>query len=376
MMEDLGATSTNLSTKSLRQVFFVGVASAVFYIWSSSIYHEQPNRLGFPFKSFDDFIEEIDDETLKLIHKDFEQAQGQEFWINSTQEVENESGIESLARRVYSFHCENRKNCGGEWWIQVRDNTEGGPRNNIQPLHWDKDEKRMMSGGLYKTPNFTSVTYLSDGGYPTFALSVQIDDNGALAPIKASGKSLTSAYFGLPKFGRHITFDASLLHGVLYLPQYVSRTANKKRYVLVMSFWLDGYKPEGAIPMTQEYRERFSRLDYAKYCNGKELKNTAHELYANELDTMYKSSGQLQLHEKRIAFQHTTTFKGYNPALKSKVGTYHAVGCFPTPKLLRELNLTSVELKFGHLCQMDISEQSYYEYPQGITHKGRGSLLR
>lgn len=74
-------------------------------------------------------------------------------------------------------------------------------------------------------------------------------------------------------------------------------------------------------------------LSYLVLFEGKELKNTAHELYANELDTMYKSSGQLQLHEKRIAFQHTTTFKGYNPALKSKVGTYHAVGCFPTPKV-------------------------------------------
>lgn len=96
--------------------------------------------------------------------------QGQ-FWIDSRSEAakrENyKTSIERLAYDIYNLHCGEIKGCGGEWWIQVRDDEI---IEQSVPLHWDKDERYMQERSVINTPYITSVTYLNDGAFPTFAL--------------------------------------------------------------------------------------------------------------------------------------------------------------------------------------------------------------
>lgn len=179
--------------------------------------------------------------------------------------------LETLAHRIVQFYAKKGNGnsiVGGEWWIQVRGNTngcscgtraqsarkrqkveEGGagasrttpppaadtaaaaaaasrgtspraadttppPPTTTQTLlnfHWDKCERTRAVDGVYIHPATSTVTYLGKGvgGAPTVVLGHAVSKAGDLQLKHAAA---TYCSYAFP--GKHVSFPGSALHGV------------------------------------------------------------------------------------------------------------------------------------------------------------------
>ncbi len=95
------------------------------------------------------------------------------------------------------------------------------PHVNGHQLHYDSDETRTEGGLSPRHPICSTVLYLSEGiGGPTLATNQRLsqDNNCALA---------SKGWMVAPKINRLVTFDASVLHGVLPGRGIPSRAGNR-----------------------------------------------------------------------------------------------------------------------------------------------------
>ncbi len=117
--------------------------------------------------------------------------------------------------------------CEAEWWVHSR------PHVNGHQLHFDSDETRLEAGRSARHPICSTVLFLSSGvGGPTIATNqrLEVDNHCALA---------SKGWLVQPKVNRLVTFDASVLHGVLpgrgllpEKPEYGNR-----RLTFMVGFW-------------------------------------------------------------------------------------------------------------------------------------------
>ena len=138
---------------------------------------------------------------------------------------------------------------GAEWWTLAID-----PEDEVG-LHWDKDYS-LESAGVNATPEFATVTYLSDLGAPTLILARPCPP--AVSDPIDDGVPTPRAYLSFPAAGKHVRFDGALLHGApsLDLPTPTELRCNvkhpkgkrRRRVSLLVNIWL-AHKPSLAAPL-------------------------------------------------------------------------------------------------------------------------------
>ena len=127
--------------------------------------------------------------------------------------------LEQLALAILKSHmdwllpedvgsAQSRKDCdnhtGVEWWVQHRQ-----PLESIS-LHFDTDQKLKTEEQKHVSPSLATVTYLTDGGAPTLILPIAASVDGRWYH---DGELVDGAFLSYPRVGKHLAFDARLLHG-------------------------------------------------------------------------------------------------------------------------------------------------------------------
>lgn len=135
---------------------------------------------------------------------------------------------------------------GCEYWTQVYRGGRG------LEFHYDKDESKVKSQGVYEFPIFSCVIYLTDGsaggddgttGVPKQSPTIVVDQihaSSGSGPSSEAGDAGDAAprrtLLSYPKANRVLVFDGRLAHGVL------DSTQISCRKTLLVNFWKD--KPE------------------------------------------------------------------------------------------------------------------------------------
>ena len=127
---------------------------------------------------------------------------------------------EQLAAQVFAQHTAaaalhghfDPARSGAEFWAQVR--RPGAPHESIG-MHWDKDEWFFADCAMFVHPQLSTVTYLAEGGAPTFVADGCTPQ--AMSDATRAGGGGAGAAEGLhasfPRVGKHLVFDGQLLHG-------------------------------------------------------------------------------------------------------------------------------------------------------------------
>ena len=114
-----------------------------------------------------------------------------------------EQAVELLLQLDFPDPAERRAIAGAEWWVQRRRLGED------IGFHYDKDEASASLRGRLLCPAESTVTYMSDGGGPTFILNRTTPDGNGADP--ALPRLATAVY---PRPNRHVVFRGNLFHGV------------------------------------------------------------------------------------------------------------------------------------------------------------------
>ena len=121
-------------------------------------------------------------------------------------------------------------------------------------MHADKDKQEFSNSGVYVTPTLATMTYLTFcvplvylwctfGGTPTVVIDSAVGAEGVL-----ENNGQMTALVCVPKIGRQLRFNGSLLRGVpIELAPELQTTV---RVTLLVDVWL-GYKPKACVSETE-----------------------------------------------------------------------------------------------------------------------------
>ena len=180
---------------------------------------------SFPFGVYD---ADVDIGTLsRAAAKHSEESKGSSF-INIFSSDEKElSVIESFAKSIFCYHAKilhlevDAQTAAAEYWVQNCDEDE------FIPFHQDLDEKCWKDMRVAVHPAVATVTYLSQGGFPT---------------VVSFGKE---KLYSFPEPGKHIAFEGSLTHGV---PEIPSCRSKGHRLTLLVNVWPKGLSDSPRAP--------------------------------------------------------------------------------------------------------------------------------
>ena len=139
--------------------------------------------------------------------------------------------MEQMALQIFQHHVSadgyDPSTSGAEWWVQIRpsppgmgryallkEDDDGMAKEGIS-FHWDKDEDlRLLAGGsLYVHPHLSTVTYLSSFGAPTMICDYRIHAlTGEWISPETMNDARAQGFLSWPLKGKHLSFDARLLH--------------------------------------------------------------------------------------------------------------------------------------------------------------------
>lgn len=163
----------------------------------------------------------------------------------------------------------------------------------------------------------------------------------------AVGETIHKGLLGIPRFGRHIVFDGTVLHGALmHKDMMIDLSEQKKRYVFVMSFWLDNYRPLKAIDFPEKFRVRLSNSELKNALRVTseridEQKNIVH-ISPNQSDQLYTDG----------------SFKDYtfhwSHLQMNQVHKMITLACLPKPDFIKKMGYRSFEIIYGQKCKADV----------------------
>ena len=168
-----------------------------------------------------------------------------------------------------------------------------------------------------------------------------------LVPHRGEHGKLAGAFLGVPGLGSHIAFDGSLLHGAFMHKDFFEAddalTLPELRYVLVMSFWVNGYKPKGAGVLRKSKAARMHKSTVRAFGDGVRLENAVKVLDGSALDAFKLEADRTVDLKFRIA--HGTSKE--REILEVEI-------CLPTPQAIAQSNYSSFNLRFGKTCTADV----------------------
>ncbi len=184
---------------------------------------------------------------LRKVLNENKSAAGRHAWFSPENQKEGEEG------EGEATVCSSR---GCEYWTQVYHGGRG-----LQ-FHFDKDEAKVKSKGIFSFPILSCVIYLTDGAKQRQAGGEKADA-GAEAEAEAEaiigaqsptivvdqvygddGRQPRKSVLSYPKENRVLVFDGRLAHGVLDSMNEVTRKS------LLVNFWEE--RPEAVLPVTSE----------------------------------------------------------------------------------------------------------------------------
>jgi hypothetical protein len=190
-------------------------------------------------------------------------------WIDATVDIETLCGLERLAmlifqRHVSALHLVGMQ--GAEWWVQVKDLASD---NAAVDLHYDKDEELSSNFGLGSFPLYSTVTYLSDGSYPTVVFPHRYDE-----PESDMIDYMTVSH---PRRGKHFLFDGRLLHGApaseaMLHPSIRETTSKGYRVTFLVNLW-KSYSPCGVKVLSESIRQTLLATEVSEALESVEMEN-------------------------------------------------------------------------------------------------------
>jgi len=173
-------------------------------------------------------------------------------WLDFDESPDDLCDLERLALQIFKLHTAARElenMAGAEWWVQVKELKSNAAAVD---LHYDKDEKLAESFGLGHFPLISTVSYLSDNGYPTLVLPHRYDES--------EEHDMDCMLVSHPRLGKHLLFDGRLLHGAPSHPALLRDEAENNttlkgyRVTFLVNLW-QGLQPVGVKRLSSEIRD-------------------------------------------------------------------------------------------------------------------------
>eukprot|EP00939_MAST-03C_sp_MAST-3C-sp1_P003978 g3978.t1 len=172
--------------------------------------------------------------------------------FTSTTERRNELAIEKAVKTLYRVAYpeeeeEGNDIIGAEFWAQVKKTGEF-----IHP-HFDKDEFTFQTQNIMRTPDLSTVTYLTNSGGPTLIFDQHVRENQTTFPSEP-----TRSFAVWPKTGRHCVFRGDMYHVVR---GDMARVFGD-RYTFIVNWWTSELN-EGdrrALRLTPALRKQYRAL--------------------------------------------------------------------------------------------------------------------
>ncbi|QDZ18822.1 hypothetical protein A3770_02p13400 [Chloropicon primus] len=153
-----------------------------------------------------------------------------------------------LFRRIAGELLEGEEWEGAEYWTQVYTGGRG------LEFHFDKDESKVETKGIFQFPILSSVIYLTEGQAPTSAASKVPKQSPTIVVDQVyqgqgGGGEPRKSVLSYPRANRVLIFDGRLAHGVL---DSLNVTCRK---TLLINFWRE--KPERLARVSQANLSEF-----------------------------------------------------------------------------------------------------------------------
>lgn len=173
-------------------------------------------------------------------------------------------------------------------------------------------------------------------------IDVRLSSVFELAP-NVTGGTISRGFVGAGGFGAHVSFDGSLWHGaMMHEALRLGKDVPDFRYVLVMSFWVDGYRPleaSATVPM----KSLRNMLKHPLRAFTQPPKSNL-QVWGMEEQEIMRAEGSL--------FDLTFRVEHVN-SLGATMHELDVIMCLPTAEYLAS-NGVSVQIDYGQSCRADV----------------------